>query len=230
MFLTQCEINPQQRTAARLLAQPRSLHGAIMKAMGGNDAVEAATTDASPGSPLDGRVLWRVDRHPHACLLYVVSPVEGDFSQLAEECGFDADARWRTASYDKFLSSLSAGQRYHLRLTANPSHTVTNPETGVKKVYGHVTAAQQLKWLLDRCDNLGFTPVTTVEGEPLLDVTERSTQKARRENRQVTHARATYTGAIEVTDPVKLHHALTHGIGRGRAYGLGLATLALISD
>ena len=37
---------------------------------------------------------------------------------------------------------------------------------------------------------------------------------------------ATFEGVLEVTDPDALRRALTHGIGRGKAYGCGLMTLA----
>ena len=37
---------------------------------------------------------------------------------------------------------------------------------------------------------------------------------------------ATFEGVLEVTEPEALRRVLTHGIGRGKAYGCGLMTLA----
>ena len=42
----------------------------------------------------------------------------------------------------------------------------------------------------------------------------------------MTLALATFEGVLEVTDPDALRHGLVHGIGRGKAYGCGLMTLA----
>jgi CRISPR system Cascade subunit CasE len=40
---------------------------------------------------------------------------------------------------------------------------------------------------------------------------------------------ATYDGILTVTDPALLRRALCHGVGRAKAYGCGLLTLAPVS-
>ena len=36
----------------------------------------------------------------------------------------------------------------------------------------------------------------------------------------------TFDGSLTVTDPEKLRHALSNGIGRAKGYGCGMLTLA----
>ena len=46
-----------------------------------------------------------------------------------------------------------------------------------------------------------------------------------RTNREPTKSGVTYEGLLTVTDAAKFREALTSGIGRGKAYGLGLLTV-----
>ena len=60
----------------------------------------------------------------------------------------------------------------------------------------------------------------------LINGVERGIAEFKRGERRVTLGVATFEGVLEVTDPDALRRALTHGIGRGKAYGCGLMTLA----
>ena len=60
----------------------------------------------------------------------------------------------------------------------------------------------------------------------LINGVERSTAEFRRGGERVTLALATFQGVLEVTEPEALRRHLVHGIGRGKAYGCGLMTLA----
>ena len=50
--------------------------------------------------------------------------------------------------------------------------------------------------------------------------------ESRGSRNQVRIAKARFSGTLEITDADAIRHTLTHGIGRARAYGCGLLTLA----
>ena len=215
MFLSRVELNPTRREARRLLGNPQALHAVVM----------AACSTSAPGV---GRPLWRVDEVLDRVMLYVTSPESPDFTDLLDVAGWP-DQQARIADYDPFLEKLESGQEYAFRLTANPTHVAT--EGGKKKRYGHVTVGHQTDWLLQRADANGFRlrpSSLRTEGYPPPDlvVSDRMVRTFRREGRPVTLTMATYQGTLEVTRPDALRSTLCRGIGRAKAYGCGLLTLA----
>ncbi len=71
------------------------------------------------------------------------------------------------------------------------------------------------------------SPTPGDHATPTFQVIERSTRTFRRDSATVTLGGvATYTGVLQVTDPQLLQQALTAGVGRAKAYGCGLMTLA----
>jgi CRISPR system Cascade subunit CasE len=218
MYLSRMALNSQRRQAKTLLASPQALHAAVL----------AGFADAEAWD--DGRVLWRLDTYPsRKTLLYVASPRKPDFTHLVEQAGWPTTETWDTRDYKVLLGDLRAGQRWQFRLTANPVKSVRLPGWANTKPVGHVTVRQQLEWLTDRADRLGFRlPPSSVGGaeEPDVAVVDRSIKQFARQKRQVTISTATFEGHLEVVDPSALRQALTHGIGRAKAYGCGMLTLA----
>ena len=225
MFLTKIDLAPERRLARKYLGSPQVMHAVVMGATGGHEG----------NGP--GRVLWRVDRDVTTAL-YILSPLEPDCSQLVTEAGA-AGAQARTLDYSPFLASLDAGQLWAFRLAANPSYS-TSKGPGVRgQRYGHVTVEQQRQWLIERTPRLGFElmPVDHADGEGtdkavLVAYRERPVFNRRRPGGEgydrVTINRTVYEGVLRVTDPESLRRALIAGIGRSKAYGCGLMTLARV--
>ena len=105
--------------------------------------------------------------------------------------------------------------------------------------YGQVTVEQQRQWLIERIPRFGFElmPVDPDDGggtEEAVLVThrERPVFSRRRPGGEgydrVTINRTVYEGVLRVTDPESLRRALVTGIGRSKAYGCGLMTLARV--
>lgn len=218
MFLTKMPLNPRRRAAQRLLASPQAMHAAVM----------AGFVDPRPTE--EARVLWRLDTYDnHRVVLYTVSPSRPDYSHIAEQAGWPTTETWQTRSYAPVLDTLQAGQRWLFRLTANPTHSMRLKEWSDTKPVGHVTVKQQERWLIDRSLRGGFrlTPPGPDDGTDLdLAVVDRTVRRFSRKEGTVTIATATFEGQLEITDPPAFRRVLTAGIGRARAYGCGLLTVA----
>lgn len=223
MFLTKMPINRRRRGAGKLLSYPQAMHAAVESSFPPSEL-----TDGGP------RTLWRVDSPTRdETYLYIVSPAEPDLSHLVEQAGWQTGSMWQTRSYQPLLDRLQDGDRYAFRLRANPVHSVrTDPATDTK-LAAHVSVAHQEEWLLKRAETRGFSISRSMEGHHDLRIVERGTMRfgksdnGRRSRRNViTLAFATYEGVLEVTDAASLRATLISGIGRAKAYGCGLMTLA----
>jgi CRISPR system Cascade subunit CasE len=210
-------------------------------------AIESAFAPEASGE--NSRSLWRLEAGRDDLKLYLLSERIPSLEHLQEQAGWANEETWESRPYDTMLSRLQIGQQYGFRLTANPVHTVTN-EQGIKRKLAHVTVAQQAKWLADRGESIGVRFLSSVDGssaEPagshkaeaqevevssvIADavlVSQRETLRFRRGDQHVTLARAQFDGKLEVTDATRLRDALTKGVGRAKAYGCGLLTLAPI--
>jgi CRISPR system CASCADE complex protein casE len=225
VFLTKIDLAPERRLARKYLGSPQAMHAVVMGATGGN-------IGDGPG-----RVLWRVDRGTTTAL-YILSPLEPDCSQLVAEVGA-AGTQARTLDYSPFLASLDAGQLWAFRLAANPSYSASRGPGVRGQRYGHVTVEQQRQWLVERAPRHGFElmPVDHVDdegsdGAVMVVHRERPVFNRRRSEGEgrdrVTINRTVYEGVLRITDPESLHRALIAGIGRSKAYGCGLMTLARV--
>lgn len=226
MRFSRIRLNPTRRQTQKLVGSAQAMHAMVMGSL--------------PAYPSDGtgRVLWRLDRlEQHDLQLFVVSPSAADFSGLLESAGWPTIPTWEQTDYRPFLSRLATGQRWRFRLTANPVRSVKRSESGTSargSVSPHLTVAQQQQWLLDRASGWGFEIPGNAIGALALGVRERHTTSFHRHTGLPKHAagngvaitRATFEGELDIVDPDALRHSLTHGMGRAKAYGCGLMTLA----
>jgi len=203
------EINGARRGARFLIGSPQAMHAAVLAGFGPDAA---------------GRPLWRVDRHGHDIALYILSAHEPDLTHLVEQAGWPTTRTWRTRDYSDVLDSLSNGQEYGFRLTANPTRSVRLREGERSQRVGHVTVAQQTSWLLDRAERLGLG-LGTAE-QPRFGVVHREVKKFRRQGSTVTLSTATFEGTVRIVDAVAARAAITQGVGPAKGYGCGLLTLA----
>ncbi|NNH72320.1 type I-E CRISPR-associated protein Cas6/Cse3/CasE [Nocardia uniformis] len=231
MYLSRVPLNPARRGSRRFLSSPHVLHGAVMKSFppGVLDHPDA-----------EGRVLWRIDKTANDIHLYVVSPVEPDFTHVIEQVGWPTTGAWTTRKYGQLLDNLADGQRWHFRLTANPARsTFIPPEqrivddgAGTKTQRGKVAGLnqeEQLEWLRRKAIGAGFA-VTAAgpahQREDDVRIISRETLTFDRADRKVVLSVATFEGVLTITDPGLLRNALINGIGRAKGYGCGLLTLA----
>jgi CRISPR system Cascade subunit CasE len=232
MYLTRFRVNTARIDARRLLASPQSMHAAVMSSFPGL----LPTADETP------RVLWRLDRNaPAEVILFIVGPSQPDLTHLVEQAGWPAAAAagqpgWRTYKYAPFLQNLADGSKWSFRLTANPVHQIRRKDGEPTKRTAHIVPRYQLEWLVKRQETSGFRILEkpadarlTEHGDELQVIVrdQRSIDFQKRgENGRVTIKTATYDGRLEVTDVDAFRRTLTGGLGKAKAYGCGLMTLA----
>ncbi len=214
MYLSRVEVNPRRRSTLSMMESQQRMHAAVM----------ASFPSFGPGET--DRVLWRVDHLGPSTYFLVQSSRKPDFSHMVDQYGWpESEQGWDVLEYDGFLSRIESGQEWRFRLTANPVHSVhTGGSRG--KVMPHVTVSQQKGWLQGRAASCGFEIAGSPQGEPAFDIVERHIRKFDRNGSLVTISMVTFEGTLRVTDADLLRNAMTSGIGRAKAYGCGLLTLA----
>lgn len=160
------------------------------------------------------RHLWRIDRLRDRRYLLIVSSDKPDLDKL-ERYGVDGTAM--TKNYQPFLEQINDEEIMRFRLTANPTYRTNGT------VYPHITVDQQKQWLIDRTNQAGFNIVKNDNGLNF-DIVNRD-WSVLYHHRRVRLSRVTFEGILQVTDTEKLKHTLTHGIGREKAYGMGMLTV-----
>ncbi|MBQ6327012.1 MAG: type I-E CRISPR-associated protein Cas6/Cse3/CasE [Clostridia bacterium] len=206
MYMTRMELDTARRATVLALASPNLLHGAIEAAFPGERK----------------RRLWRVDPLNGRQYLLIVSEDRPDLTAACAQFGMEGGS-WETRDYAPFLSRIEAGSCWHFRLAANPTVSKAHDQGERGRVYAHVTADQQKKWLLSRAEKHGFC----LEGSDF-DIVSRGviTFNKGADRRRVTLGVCTFEGILRVSDAERFRAALTEGIGRGKAYGVGLLTIA----
>lgn len=235
MYLTRFRINTGRTEARRLLGSPHLMHG----------AVNMGFPDLPPRDGKGPRILWRIDRVRRAeTVLYIVSPTRPDLTHLVEQAGWPTldTPGWTTFAYGEFLDALTEGDRWGFRLTANPVHHIRQPQDapGARtKRTAHRTPRHQMEWLLQRQQRAGFEVVTKPADRQLTEHGDthelivhdqqplqfhRPPVKQSKQDVRIT--RVTFDGRLRITDAAVFRRTLTHGLGKAKAYGCGLMTLA----
>ena len=205
MYLSRVELDLTRRSTMEALAAPQKLHGAVESAFAGERR----------------RRLWRLDRLGERLYLLLLSEDAPDLSGVVEQFGTGTAAE--TRSYDPLLERVVPGSCWQFRLTANPTKSCKDPKAPAERgsVMAHCSTKHQKQWLLDRAAKHGFAlreeefTVTRVQWQHF----------AKHGTRPVTLLAVTYEGVLQVTDPEQFRALLCQGMGRGKAYGLGLMTV-----
>ncbi|MBR7038219.1 MAG: type I-E CRISPR-associated protein Cas6/Cse3/CasE [Oscillospiraceae bacterium] len=205
MYLSRVLLDVQRRDTMRALASPSRSHGALDQCFPG-------------GRP---KLLWRLDRLRGQLYLLLLSETRPDLTTFCAQFSPN-DSAWETKDYESLLSRIEGGSRWRFRLTANPTVSARSDEAGKRgRIHAHITTASQKQWLLDRAEKHGSRLA-----EDAFDVTEiRWERFYKKEKRPVTLLSVSYEGVLEVTDPALFRDLLVNGIGRAKAYGMGMLTV-----
>ncbi|WP_261569914.1 type I-E CRISPR-associated protein Cas6/Cse3/CasE [Frankia gtarii] len=119
------------------------------------------------------------------------------------------------------LDRLHTGLGVHYRLVANPAKRLGRTAKHPGKLAA-LRGDDAETWWTSRADRCGLT-LRSSTALPLDDITG-----PRRGRAQIRHALTRYDGVAVVTDPDALRTAILDGVGRGKAHGAGLLSIAPI--
>lgn len=207
MYLSRIKLDTSRTETMRALAAPNRFHGAL----------ESCDEERS-------RKLWRTDTLAGEMYLLVLSENEIDFTKAAEQFGYDSS--YESKIYDGLLERITNGSRWQFRLTANPTVQKYDEKKGRGKVLAHITPEHQGNWLKKQAENNGFA---LLDDEWLVTGSKwYMFRKNRNSSNTVKLLAVTFEGVLTVTDAEAFKQALTRGIGREKAYGMGLLTVTRV--
>lgn len=116
---------------------------------------------------------------------------------------------------------------WHFKLVANPTRSVASTPGERGKVKAHCSLKYQEEWLLDRAQKHGFELLP--ENFQIVERDWHIFRKGKEQGKnKVSIKGVTYEGILKVYDEEKFKELLVAGIGRGKAYGMGLLTIVHI--
>lgn len=225
-YLSRLTLNLRSREVRRDLADCQQLHRTIMSAF----------PQAGGGEPARERfgVLYRLETNRAGNVsLLVQSCGTPDWSRLPS--GYTLDTP-EFKPVDHIYSSFAAGCACVFRLRANPTRKI-NTRSGPDGRRRNGTRVELhgeeewLGWLKRKGEQYGFRLLSARANAGVSDA--RACREARIVGIRPANGRLTlfpvlFEGRLTITDPARFREALLRGIGAGKAYGLGLLSLALV--
>jgi len=223
MYLSRLLLDPQSRAVRRDLADCQELHRTIMSAF-----PQTPKQDDNARERLGVLHRLEVDRRLNRLILYVQSGEKPDWSILP--LGYllaEADVK----RVDGVYRSLLVNAVLSFRLKANPSKRLNAPRIGSdgqRRLGLRVELRreeEQIAWLHRKGEQGGFDLLGVRVLSQLKEQGRRQRQSG--PGSPLTLAAVVFEGHLRITDADKFYdHSLARGIGPGKAYGLGLLSLA----
>ena len=206
MYLSRIQLSLTERSTMKALADLKYFH----------EALESCFPGDRP------RTIWRIDQLKENLYILVLSEERTDLSPFCKMFSPSEDS-WQTKDYEPLLERVKKGSVWRFRLSANPTYyaKAKDPITVRGKVHAHKTTEHQREWLIKQSLKNGFQ--LAADG---FEITENKWLQFRKSSGNVvTILSVTYEGLLIVTDADLFRKALVNGIGRGKAYGMGLLTV-----
>lgn len=216
LWLTRIVPSPSSREARRDLAgsdQGIRLHQRMLQMF--PDGVEG------PARAAFG-VLFRAEESPRGPQLLLQSHIEPDFARLP-----DAYGNIETRSLDALLSNLHKGMAVNYRCVASP---VRKPGATSREAYKlppvmALSGNAAVEWWERQSNASGLEPLH-ITAHPLATVRGQQGFKGPVAKQRIQHARTQFDGTARILDAELLREKIATGIGRGKAYGCGLLSIA----
>ena len=209
MYLIRIALDKKKKHTQLALNNPNLFHGAIEHTFKNQEE----------------RKLWRVDTLRGKSYLMIVSQTTPDLSSLIWQYAPEG-SQAEVKDYDILLDRIKNGDTYYFKLCADPTRCRPIRE-GQKRgtLYSCNTKETQKDWLINKSKICGFE----IQENNFQILSSRKIQfaKGQQENRiDVKMNVVTYFGILKVTDAETFKKALTGGIGRRKAFGTGMITIA----
>ncbi|PWS42484.1 type I-E CRISPR-associated protein Cas6/Cse3/CasE [Streptomyces sp. ZEA17I] len=216
LWLTRIVPSPSSREARRDLGgsdQGIRLHQRMLQMF--PDGVEG------PARAAFG-VLFRAEESPRGPQILLQSQMEPDSSRLPGAYG-----NVETRSLDALLSNLHKGMTVNYRCVANPVRKpgATSRETYKLPPIVALSGNAAVEWW-ERQSNAGGLEPLHITAHRLPAVRGQHGYRGPAAKQRIQHARTQFDGTARVLDVELLREKLATGIGRGKAYGCGLLTIA----
>lgn len=198
MFLTRITLNPERSKTHQFVSNPRALHAAIEKSF-----------------PDDGsRVLWKLDVSKRDPQVFVLSSAIPSVEHIIEQAGRGNDATGViTKNYNSVLGNITKDRIYRFQSELNITKTVKGKRVPLYK------NNEIENWLQNQGVNNGFKIVSPLLIEPKQPLI------VSKDSHKVTLERTLIDCKVQVIDEVLFCQLLQNGLGRGKAYGLGMVFL-----
>lgn len=169
-----------------------------------------------PDARRKAAVLFRIEEQETGFAILLQSAIKPSLERLPASYGTA-----RCKSLAPLLNGLREGVNVHYRITANASRKLgKNTTAGRPKQVIPLRGEEANEWWKRHASAAGL--VLHSLHSRTLDV---GTGK-RSDNSRITHARTQFDGTATVSDPEALFGRIRAGIGRGKAFGCGLLTIA----
>lgn len=190
----------------KALASPSKFHGAVEASFKGERK----------------RRLWRIDILKGEYYLLILSEDIPGLEMLSDQFGFAGE--YETKDYTSLLNRITNGSKWRFRIAANPTKSVPK-ENARGKVQAHVTEQYQKEWLINKSERCGFS----VDKNDFEVVQSKWYKFYKMDSkRPVSIISAVFEGILTVTDEELFKKSMCEGIGREKAYGMGLLTVMSI--
>jgi CRISPR system Cascade subunit CasE len=222
MYLSKLVVNVASREFRRDHSDIREMHRTVMSAYPHVPGDEPARQSHA--------VLWRLDNAYCGFVQYVQSASQPDWSRLPADYLTEPP---QVRNLQPVIDAVTPGRRFSFRIVANPIRTIPQQRAAGERAQGKKVAQRepekQLEWLIRQGERYGFVIPTGRNGKP--DVAPSPCQtligrKREGERGSITIEPVRFEGHLIVTDAAAFTDALQNGIGRGKAYGCGLVSLA----
>ena len=149
--------------------------------------------------------------------LLIVSPSKPSLDHIVEQFGWpnQADETASVTNYDTFIESVDKDQAVSFELTASPQKQAAG--AGNKRALRDPEEA--VRWLQERSGKIGLDI-------NCLEIKSMSTTPVKRPSGWLNIFGVTFAGYATVSDPEALREVLVSGIGKHKAHGMGLLTVA----
>ena len=217
LYLSKIEFDVQSQTVREDLSDRYKLHQRIM----------TMAPDGVSGE--DIRLLYRVEpssmsRTNSVGSILIQSLVQPDATRLPN--GYRLVGTKDLAK--PYSTHCKAGATFRILLVASPSKVVSN-EMGFEKKKKRfiVNAEERIQWFARKAQMSGCR-VLEKDGRLQVLVSPLNDVIGRKDNMRILYRPVLFTSLITIEDEKRFLEAIEEGIGRGKAFGMGLATIRKI--
>ena len=189
-------------------------------------------------------VLFRLEtlsHTDHTVRLLVQSQQQPDWSWIKPAwlaAALDQRGNPAVRLVDNEYAAITTGATLFFRLRANPTKRISSNNTHEteqwhKKRVDLRSDEDRVAWLERQGEQHGFRLIPVADQPDVRDVRvipQARVQGRQKANQTLTFGAVIFEGLLHVTEQERFQLALEHGIGKGKAYGFGLMSVAVLGS